>query len=493
MSDSIYGRLKELGESDLYSFHMPGHKRHIPEFISGDPGQIGSKLYDSQLAWYSSDITEITGFDNLHFPENILRSAQNKACSLYHSDEAFYLINGSTAGILSAVSALCLDNKRLLISRNSHLSVYHAAYINRLALAYVYPQYDEECGFALGIGAADIDLAIKENPDIGAVLITSPTYEGIVSDIAGIAKVVHRHNMVLIVDEAHGAHFGFHPAFPENAVSQGADIVVHSLHKTLPALTQTALLNVCGTRVDRLRLKRFLRIFQSSSPSYPLMAGIERCLDLVKEQGFSLLAGMLKMRAEFIDRTGQLKHVRILDKVDDPCKIVIVIDGNCWIDPIGDAGFVRLTGGSLFKLLHDNYLLEMEMAADNYVIAIFTMMDKADGIIRLANALNEIDRMIVLREGDERVKFDLSYQPEAVLSIYQAYDGEIMEIQLDAANGYIAAEFIAFYPPGQPFLIPGERIDRYIIDMMLAYRKKSQTRVIGLTDSGNIRVLKARR
>ena len=430
MSDSLYGRLRELAESDLYAFHMPGHKRN--------------------LDWYSMDISEISGFDNLHFSENILLDAQRKAADLYQADETFYLINGSTAGILSAVSAIN-NGKKLLMSRNSHFSVYHAAYLNGVAIEYLNPLSDAVTGISQGISTKEVVEKLKNDPEIGAVLITSPTYEGIISDIAGIANVVHEYGACLIVDQAHGAHFGFHQAFPENAVKQGADIVIHSLHKTLPALTQTALLHVTGTRIDRRKLKRFLRIYQSSSPSYPLMAGIERCLDFVKAKGEASLDEMLKLREELIDRTSQLHHFKI-KQVDDPCKIVVVARG--------------LSGSKLGQILRERYLLEMEMAADNYIIAIITMMEKPEGLKRFADALCELDNQ--LPPFVEQIHyFTKPYLPEAVVTIKKAYDGEAIKIPLSEAEGYIAAEFAFLYPPGRPLIVPGEKIDRHMIDLLL--------------------------
>ena len=463
MSDRLYSRLRRLAESDLYGFHMPGHKRQI----------LDGMLMD----WYSMDISEISGFDNLHFSESILFHAQRKAAELYQAAETFYLINGSTAGILSAVSAVN-DCKKLLISRESHFSVYHAAYINDIKLVYIYPQYDESTGLACGITADEVAEKLNDDAEIGAVLITSPTYEGIISDIAGIAKVAHAQNVCLIVDQAHGAHFGFHPAFPENAVKQDADLVIHSLHKTLPALTQTALLHVNGQRINRCKLKRFLRIYQSSSPSYPLMAGIEYCLELVKNEGEFLLGKMYGMRKDFIDRMSQLRHIRIHPHIDDPCKIIILTKG--------------VTGNQLCEILHERYLLEMEMAADNYVIAIITMMDKPAGFARLAEALIEIDNDLHFgKEEKMNHHFLKPYQPEIITTIKKAYENEIVEVPLMMAAGYISAEFIALYPPGRPLLVPGEKVDHDVIDMIVKHQKNGH-KVIGLTESNHIIVNKER-
>jgi len=471
MSDSLYGRLRELAESGLYSFHMPGHKRHFTD--------------NDLMDWYSMDISEISGFDNLSFPEDILLSAQRKAAAFYQADETFYLINGSTAGILSAVSALGIkENQKLLISRNSHYSVYHAAYLNRISLVYIYPR-DDENGISKGITALEVAEKLENNPDIGAILITSPTYEGVISDIAGIAKVAHKHNISLVVDQAHGAHFGFHPLFPENAVKQGADMVIHSLHKTLPALTQTALLHVCGNRVNRDKLKRFLRIFQSSSPSYPLMAGIEQCLELVKKDGFQRFENMLKMKSELIDQLSQLMHFNPANQIDDPCKLVIIVKNNSFLKSKN----IPLNGKHLKEILNKEYLLEMEMAADNYIVAIITIMDKPEGIKRLVDALLEIDSDIIVKHNEVQSCEFYSYEPKIMMPIHEALDGEVTEVPIDAACGHIAAEFVTLYPPARPLLVPGEIIDSHIVKLLLNYQSGGFS-ITGLNENGNLIVNK---
>ena len=236
----IEERLKELAQSHIYPFHMPGHKRAALEFSNP----------------YSIDITEIEGFDNLHHPEGIIREAQEKAARLYGARRTYYLVNGSTCGILAAISAAVPRGERILVARNSHKAVYNAVYLRQLAAEYVYP-VDTRCGVQGQITPQQVEQKLAAFSDIKAVVITSPTYDGIVSDVAGIAEVVHRFGIPLIVDEAHGAHFGFHPAFPENAVKLGADAVIMSVHKTLPAFTQTALLHLCSDRIDHTRIEKY--------------------------------------------------------------------------------------------------------------------------------------------------------------------------------------------------------------------------------------------
>ncbi len=484
MTDSLYGRLKKYGNSDFYPFHMPGHKRNFPE--------------GSLPAWYSMDITEIDGFDNLHQPQGILLESQRKAAVLYRSDETFFLVNGSTAGILCAFSATMGAGKKVLISRNSHMSVYHGAYINMSGLEYLYPEIGTD-GIAAGITAAAVAKQIEGRDDIGAVIINTPTYEGVMSDVKGIAEAVHEKNIPLIIDAAHGAHLGFHPGYPENAVGLGADLVIHSLHKTLPAPTQTALLHVNGQLVDRKAVRRYLRIYQTSSPSYPLMAGIDFCIELLRDKGWEMMENLLHMRAMFIDKIKECRYISICEHTDDPAKAVILVNPPC------RSGHY-MNGGILAEVLRNKYHLEVEMASFNYVIAIFTIMDKPEGIKRLADALCEIDRELgngKLRDAetsdaetsdaeapDTEMTDARNCRLDTVMDIREAMESIAEEVEVAAAADRVAAEFISLYPPGIPIAVPGERLDDRVLKVIGEYRRQGLT-IHGLTPSGGVHVLKA--
>ena len=249
MKQNLYEKLNELAKSDIYPFHMPGHKRQLQE----SPFDVISKI----------DITEITDFDDLHEPEGILKEEQEFAAGLYGADHTYYIVNGSTCGVLTAISAVCRWGDTIVMARNCHKSAYHAAYLQNLKVEYVEPQRSEE-GYPAGpVLAEEIEHALQraeKKQAARAVILTSPTYEGVLSDISAIAEIVHAHHAVLIVDGAHGAHLGFSAEFPQSAVSQGADLIIQSLHKTLPAMTQTALLHVCGNRVDLQHVQQYLDI-----------------------------------------------------------------------------------------------------------------------------------------------------------------------------------------------------------------------------------------
>ena len=241
-------KLNELEQSDIYPFHMPGHKRAFLPFANP----------------YAIDITEIEGFDNLHHATGILQEAQQKAADLYGAKKTYYLVNGSTCGLLAAISAAVPRGEKILVARNCHKAVYHAMYLRQLVPVYLYPE-DTAYGIQGQVTPQMVRKQLEQTPDIRAVVITSPTYDGVVSDIKNIADTVHAYGIPLIVDEAHGAHFGFSPEFPENATRLGADAVIMSVHKTLPAFTQTALLHLCSDRIAEKKGIDFDKAYTSST------------------------------------------------------------------------------------------------------------------------------------------------------------------------------------------------------------------------------------
>ncbi len=440
----LYNKLIAYGESDMYPYHMPGHKRQA--------------CGDLPASMYSMDITEIDGFDNLHQSEEILKDLQEEAARLYGAEESFYLVNGSTSGILSAISCAVPDGGHLLMARNCHKSVYHAAYLRRLKTSYLYPSYIEGYHIYEAITPDQVEEALEKTPEIQAVLIVSPTYEGRIADVKAIAEIVHAKGLPLIVDEAHGAHLGFADGFARNACQCGADLVVHSVHKTLPSLTQTALLHVNGTLIDRDKLRRFLRIYQSSSPSYLLMGSIDNALSYVKEQGQTAFASFHKKYCEMMEQLAACKNLTFLpvEEAQDIGKLVI------------STANTNLTGKQLYDILLEKYHLQMEMAAPDYVLAMFTMSDSEEAYSRMVHALLAIDGSI-----EDISAADTSHRcpenailpkAECAMTISQAWDGASESVTLADSVGRYATEFVNLYPPGVPILVPGERITEKVCD-----------------------------
>ena len=480
-------RLTEYAGSDAYPFHMPGHKRR--EIPDGIPGGFPDP--------YGIDITEIDGFDNLHHAEGILKDAMETVAAIYGADRSWYLVNGSTCGILSAVFATTENGGKILTARNCHKAVYHAICLNRLEAEYLYPEEITEFGINGGIRAEDVRKALEKDAmrcagnsgnvrgkitKIQAVLITSPTYEGVVSDIRAIADAAHEYGIPLIVDEAHGAHLEYADqchSFPKSALEYGADIVIQSLHKTLPCFTQTAILHVKGKLVDQDRISRYLSMFQTSSPSYLFMAGMERCIRYMDGDGRNEMIRYEKRLERFMERMEGLQVLEVLDREIcgkyrtvagwDPSKIVV-----------STMRAEDFHGEELAETLRRKYHLEMEMTAPEYVIAMTSLMDTEEGFERLGTALLEIDGALRRRTESGRKEKAASETPEGLESklshpvrrmlICEAMDADTERTALQDTVGKVSAEFVYLYPPGIPIIAPGEVFTDAIVEKIMAYK-----------------------
>lgn len=467
---SLYNKLISYGKSDYYPFHMPGHKRDIEMMPKWDV--------------FGMDITEIDGFDNLHSPREILKKSMEKASSLYNSKSSYHLINGSTVGILSAISAVTSKGQRILMARNSHKSVYNAVLLNELDVVYVYPEIIQEFEINGGLLPKDIEEMLISYSDIKAIVITSPTYEGVVSDVEGIAKIAHKYQIPLIVDEAHGAHFGFIEGFPDTSVNKGADIIIQSLHKTLPALTQTSILHLQGDMVDKERLEKYLSIYQTSSPSYILLASIDYCVNLMESQGTRLM-NQYRERLWFLrDRLKGLKHIKLLDidGIDknyifdlDPGKLLLSVKGT------------DMTGKELYDLLRTKYKLQLEMKMGDYVLAMTSLMDREEGYNRLWMALKEIDEKIHM-DSQRLTRNTRTIKPIKTKSIYEADGAQKVRLPLDKVLGETVGEFMYLYPPGIPLIVPGEILSEELLKQF-AYYESVGLEITGLSDESGKTVL----
>lgn len=472
---TLYDTLISYSRTDMYPFHMPGHKRKPLSFPNP----------------YTVDITEIDGFDNLHHAEGILKEGQERAAALYGSKRCYYLVNGSTCGLLAAICAAAGRGDKVLVARGSHKAVYHALAIRGLSAEYLYPVITAN-DVQGQITPRQIEEAINKHPDIRAVVVTSPTYEGIVSDIAGIAECAHAHDVPLIVDEAHGAHLGF-GGFPENAVRLGADAVIMSLHKTLPSFTQTALLHLTSDRIAPERIERFLGIFETSSPSYLFMAGMDECVRMVAKEGRRLFADYRKRLDAFYGETADLKHLHVMRKEDltpeeaydwDDSKLVIFAENRA---EKNIANKKNSTGSSMYagggtalheRLLHD-YHLQMEMVSADYVLGMTSIMDGDEGFRRLSAALHEIDRELAgAAKGEAAVVSESACAQGFTAQIYRSNPREMQicqamelpykEVSFAEAAGRMSADYVYLYPPGIPLIVPGEIITGEFLERISA-------------------------
>lgn len=420
----------KLNSLDKYPFHMPGHKRNAKFGISG-----------AEL-----DVTEIDGLDNLHCPANSILDIENKLTRIYHSKKSFLLVNGSTVGVLSAIFAVCNRGDEIIIARNCHKSVFNACMLLELRVHYIEPEFDYVDGYYTYVTQSTVDSAVSQNPNAKALVITSPTYEGNISNIKA--------PIALIVDSAHGAHLGlsYFPSYPKG------DIVVSSLHKTLPALTQTAVLNLYNDKYIS-RAKLFLDMFESSSPSYVLMNSVDICTDYVLNNASDFddyYARLSEFRCNSFDNL----HIKF---TDDPSKIVV------------STANTNITGVQLADILRNQYFIEVEMASASYVILMTSVSDEASAFDMLLNALSSIDDSLSPSKSVRAVKPPVP-QCECVITEIGG-----VECDLELSQGKISGEYVYAYPPDIPILVPNEFITNQTID----YIKKSIALGVNIvSDSG---------
>ena len=443
---SLYDKLIEYNKSDYYGFHMPGHKRN-------------EKMFGTRLP-YGIDITEIEGFDDLHHAETLIKDQEERAAHLYKAEETHFLVNGSTVGILSAILGVTNRGDKILVARNCHKSVYNAMELNGLRPIYIYPEYEKDLQINGEVSGEKIEILLNENPDVKAVMIVSPTYDGVLSDVEKIAQIVHKRGIPLIVDEAHGAHFGFHPYFPENSNVKGADIVIHSVHKTLPSLTQTALIHINGEIVDREKVRKYLHMLQSSSPSYILMASIDRCMELLESEGDTLFE-LYAQRIDVLRTELQgLKHLEILQTEQfDRSKFLISVKKT------------GITSKKLADILLHTYHLQMEMTGGTYVLAMTALGDTKEGFERLKRALFEIDQSLSDEKQEDYLPVELPKLPLVCTNeeIERKKCGNEELILWKASIGRISTEYAYVYPPGIPLIVPGEQITQEAIQVLALY------------------------
>ncbi|MGI5874244.1 MAG: aminotransferase class I/II-fold pyridoxal phosphate-dependent enzyme [Bacillota bacterium] len=463
---SYFDLIRQYGNSDLLPMHMPGHKRK-----AGFLGGFGR-----------CDVTETVGTEDLHHPGAFLREAMAEAAALRGSDETYFLVNGSTAGILSAVTAAADPGDSLLLARNCHKSALNAVTVHRLNPVWIVPGKISPLRVDGGVDPADVEAALTKDASIKAALIVSPTYEGVVSDVAAIAEIVHRHNIPLIVDAAHGAHFPFSDGFPADPLRCGADIVIESLHKTLPSLTQTAALHLRGSMIPRDRLRFALQAFQSSSPSHLLLASAVECFRIMENDGARQTERFLRSLTELRNAVKGLGECVLLDKDSaamtayDTSKIVL--------------GFRGYSGSALHQALRRDFRVEIEMSAPGYIVAMTTLYDSDEDLFRFGSALKKLRRALPFR-GERAFPAVTAELPEKVMLPAEALIRKKETVPLKEAEGRIAGETIYLYPPGSPLAAAGERIGPELISVIRRCEERGFT--VRGAEKGRLSVLRDER
>ncbi|KMJ56754.1 arginine decarboxylase [Bacillus sp. LL01] len=443
----LFSALKRHWESSPLSGHVPGHKY-------GDvfPGEANGYFNDI----LKLDATEITGLDDLHDPEGIIEDAQRLAADLYGADETFFLVNGSTVGNLAMIMATCTRGSKVLVQRNCHKSILNGLELAGAEPVFISCEVDENLGVAVSIKSTQLKEALETVDGIEAVILTNPNYYGVATQLDSLIGIIHTYNVPVLVDEAHGAHFILGEPFPKTALASGADIVVHSAHKTLPAMTMASFLHVQGDRVKKDRISHYLKILLSSSPSYPLMAS----LDLARYYLASIQDQEVKN--VYDDITTIHQELEKIEGVE-----VVVPQCGLQIDPLKLTlrSTTGLTGFALQQLLEKEGLF-VELADHQNVLIVLPLAVNE----KKHDMIERIDRALLgqTKDGKEKGKLPIPPFPVEIsrlaIPFSEQHDYKVVRCNLEDAVGEVAARPVIPYPPGIPLLFKGERITRSTLE-----------------------------
>jgi arginine decarboxylase len=439
-------QLEILAQHQDFPFYAPGHKR----------GQGISPLLVNLLGKkvFQADLPELPELDNLFAPEGVIQEAQALASETFGADQTWFLVNGSTCGVIASILATCHTGDQIILPRNAHQSAISGLILAGATPILLHPQYNSDLDLTYNITPEAVKQALEANPEAKAVLMVSPTYQGICGDIKAIAHITHQYQIPLIVDEAHGSHFHFHPDLPSSALSLGADVVIQSTHKTLGAMTQASMLHLQGNLVQRDRLSQALQLVQSTSPSYLLLASLDGARHQIATQGESLLTQTLNMSNIARQGLKNIAHITILEK-----------------DNLPQAGFqdldltrltifthqLKMTGFELDELLTEKYHITAELPMLNHLTFMITLGNTQKDIEALIKACQEI--IPVTDQDFTPLKMPSFNLPSRLkISPRDAYFAPTETLPLTQAMGKISAELICPYPPGIPLLLPGEAI-----------------------------------
>lgn len=446
--------------------HMPGHKQ----------GKGFDANFKNNILKY--DLTELSGLDNFHKPEGAILKSMEACAKAFGAKKSFFLVNGSTSGIHASFLSCFKKGDKILINRNCHISVIHALILFGIKPVFVMPDYMEEYGLPLPPSFHSWEKALNENPDAKGVLVTTPDYYGICQPLTELSALLHESGKLLLVDEAHGAHFAFSNRLPKTALEQGADLCIQSFHKTLPALTQSAVLHIGSSRINAVKVERAISMITTTSPSYIVMASMDyaRCFaDLHGGKKYDELINMLNgMKCEL----AAMKNLRVIPDsitniIRDPTRIVI------------DTALTNITGYELYDLLYNEYGIAAEMCDTSHVVFILTMSDKIADIERITKALIKIDSEI--NRADELFSLNLPFSVGecSIPDIYDFLDSSL-KIPLKNAEGCICADVVTPYPPGIPMLCPGEVItSEHIKYLTNVIRAGAQVHGLGIDQNGD--------
>ncbi len=457
----FFTALVNFNNDKIVPFDVPGHKRG--RLVNDFTTEIGQKALEL-------DANLPRGLDNLNNPTGVIKQASRLLADAYGADYGFFLINGSTVGILAMILSVVATNEEIIMPRNVHKSAISALMISGAVPVFVSPDIDINLGIANAVSYKNYVKAIDEHPEAKAVFIINPTYFGVVTELKKIINYAHSHNMCVIVDEAHGSHFAFSRLMPIHAIAAGADLVTGSLHKTGGSLTQSSIMLMNNNKyVKATQVKFTLMMLQSTSPSSLLLASldvarkglalqgselIKQAVDLatVAKKTINKIPGLETFNGEYFKQRGVFKH--------DPTKLIVKVTG------------LGLTGFDVYRIMKDEFHIQLELAEEYVVLAIISIGTTRQDVEELIEAFKELSKRHYGNVIHKR-NFKYNYSiPEARIRPWDAYNAPKKFVRYKDCVGCIVTEPIMAYPPGIPLAIPGEVISKEILKSLYNYRKE---------------------
>jgi len=472
-SSPIVDEVKACIASEHLSFHMPGHKggRGAPPLALD---LIGSKTF-----W--ADVSEVGDFDYLHDPHGNLLRSMRLTSEIFGADHSFFLINGSTAGNIAALLTTVQDGDQIVISRASHRSVFAGITLAGASPVYLMPEYCPSVDSYLGFQPAVLREILQTATGVKAIHLTRPNYYGWCFELSPFVEVAYSRQVPLIIDEAHGSHFAFHPSFPTTSLSQKVDIAVQSIHKTLGSLTQSSIMHLNSRCIQASRLQETLSMIQSSSPSALLLLSLDAAIARMAAEGIALMERAIG----FSDKAR--KRINTIDGLYCYGDELIGLCGLSDFDPtklVIDFSGLGITGFDAARRLKLDHRIGVELADFRRIVCSVTLADTDEDVSHLVGSLCTI-------AGDCRGRFDrpagvatqtsIPHLPRMVLTPRQARRCAERDVAFDKAVGAISAEYVIPYPPGIPILVPGEAIDLELLEYLRALGAAG-IRLAGVTD-----------
>lgn len=450
----LFDALENFHKKNKVSYHVPGHKN----------GQVfldkGKQLYTPLL---HIDATEISGLDDLHAPVGPIREAQWLLAELYGTNKSYFLVNGTTSGNLAMILSVCGEGNTVLVSRHSHKSILHGLMLANANPVFITPNFYEDWGVAGGNSTETISEALQHYPDTKAIILTYPNYYGITEDLTEIIALAHKKKIPVLVDEAHGAHFTLGSPFPKSSLEMGADLVVHSAHKTLPAMTMGSYLHVNGNLVDHEKIEFYLQMLQSSSPSYPIMGSLDLARAYLASFSKNDVQYLVNEINQFKDQLSSMSEIEVLivpkGKICDPLKVTIRSTN----------GF---SGYELQEILEEQGIYT-ELADPNNVLFVLPLLKEGEDFSfeKIIEIIRDALRGKVGQQKSKSIFYDLDQEKMSTLSMSYSSLKKVKtkQVPIDEAKGLISGEMVIPYPPGIPLMMVGGKITKEKIEALKNY------------------------